>query len=301
MNRKSIFTVLLLCCTFFAHIAAGAPAENANNGDKHFLWKVSSKKSTAYLFGSIHLAKPDIYPLASVVEKCFRKSQALALEADPEKGTDPELQQRMLQAALFSGDDTLRKHLSQKTYDTAAEELRRIGMPIESFSKTKPWFVALTIGILELQRLGFNQEYGLDRYFAGKARGKKKIVQLESFDYQINLLNGFSDREQELFLLYTILDIKNIATDMDQMILSWRKGDAKTMESILMETMDESPDLQPIYEKLYYVRNREMTDKIERYLRSGDTYFIVVGAAHLVGKQGIIELLKNKGYTIEQL
>jgi uncharacterized protein YbaP (TraB family) len=225
----------------------------------------------------------------------------LALEADPEKGNDPDLQQRMLLAALYDDGDTLRKHLSQQTYDVVVGEMKRIGLPMEAFSKTKPWFLALTIGITELQRLGFNQEYGIDRYFAGKARGKKKIVQLESFDYQINLLNGFSDREQELFLLYTIRDIKNIEKYMDKMVFSWRTGDAKTMESILMETINESPDLQTIYEKLYYGRNREMAGRIEQYLNSGDTHFIVVGAAHLVGERGIVELLRKKGYKVEQL
>jgi uncharacterized protein YbaP (TraB family) len=300
MNGKYVFTVLLLCMAFFAQIPAIATAENVKTANKDFLWKVSSKNSTAYLFGSIHLAKPEFYPLAPAIEKCFGKSGVLALEADPEKGNDPDLQRKMLQAALYTGDDSLRKHLSQETYDVAAGELRRIGIPIEAFSKTKPWFLALTIGVLELQRLGFNQEIGIDRYFAGKARGKKKIVQLESFDYQINLLNGFTDREQELFLLYTIGDMKNIEKDMDSMVLSWKTGDAKTMEEILMETMNESPDLKPIYEKLYYARNREMTDRIEQYLQTGDTYFIVVGAAHLIGKQGIVELLRKKGYTVEQ-
>ncbi len=300
MNTKSISVVLLLCITFFAHISISAAAESVETGKKDFLWQVSSKSSTAYLFGSIHLAKPDFYPLAPAIEKCFRKSDVLALEADPGKGDDPDLQRRMLQAALYTGDDTLKKHLSQQTYDIAAGEMQRIGLPLEAFSKAKPWFLALTIGILELQRLGYNQNYGIDKYFAGKAGGKK-IIQLESFDYQINLLNGFTDHEQELFLLYTILDTKNMEKDMDRMVLSWRTGDAKTMESILLETMNESPELQPVYEKLYYRRNREMAGKVEQFLHSGNTYFIVVGAAHLIGDQGIISLLRKKGYAVNQL
>jgi uncharacterized protein YbaP (TraB family) len=300
MNRKSIMAVLLLSITFLVYFPVSAAAENVKTGKKDFLWKVSSKNSTAYLFGSIHVAKPEFYPLAPTIEKCFGKAHVLAFEADPKKGNDPDLQRRMVQSALYTGDDTLKRHLSQETYDIAAGEMQRIGLPVDAFSKAKPWFLALTIGILELQRLGYNQEYGIDRYFAGKAGGKK-IVQLESFDYQINLLNGFTDREQELFLLYTIRDMKNMEKYMDRMVLSWRTGDAKTMESILAETMNEFPELQPIYEKLYYRRNREMTRRIEQYLQSGDTYFIVVGAAHLIGERGILELLRKRGYAVEQL
>ncbi len=301
MNRKFLFGTLILAATLLSLTTGSLAGEHGKAGGKSFLWKIQSKEGIAYLFGSIHVAKSEFYPLAPKIEQSFDKARVLAVEADPDKGADQDLQQRMLLTALYAGEDTLRQHLSKETYELAAREMRLLGLPMEKFSRVKPWFLALTIGILELQRLGYNPEYGMDRYFAGKARGKKKIVELESFDYQLNLLNDFSDREQKLFLLYTILDIKSVEKDIDQLMHSWRTGDAKTMESIVMRSLNQSPELLPLFEKLFYRRNREMTGKIEQYLRSRDTCFIVVGAAHLVGRQGIIELLKGKGYEVEQM
>ena len=275
-------------------------AGNAGNG-KSFLWKVDGKRGAVYLFGSVHLSRADSYPLPHQIEDSFDKATTLALEADPGTAIGEEAQQRMVLSALYPGDDTLRQHLSKETYDLAAHELERLGLSIEQFAKSKPWFLAMTIDVLELQQLGYSPEYGVDLYFADKARRKKKIVELESFDSQINLLNGFSDREQELFLLYTIKDLASIRDEMDELMRAWRTGDTKSMEQIVTKALTDYPETGPIYEKLYYQRNREMSGRIEQFLKAGESCFVVVGAAHLVGKEGIIELLKRKGYRVEQL
>ena len=81
---------------------------------------------------------------------------------------------------------------------------------MDSFNRTKPWFLAMSIESLEFQRLDYDPANGIDVYFAGKAAGEKQIVELESFDYQIRLLSGFSDRRQELFLLYTLKDLATL-------------------------------------------------------------------------------------------
>lgn len=82
---------------------------------------------------------------------------------------------------------------------------------------------------------------------------------------------------------------------------AWRTGDVKAMESLVTQTLNEYPEIRPIYDMLFYRRNRDMTARIEQFLQSRDTVFVVVGAAHLVGKEGIIELLKKKGYKTEQM
>ncbi len=301
MNGKMIFRAFIFFTTLLTFAGAAMAGETGETGKKSFLWKAKSGNGTVYLFGSVHMAKPEFYPLPSRIEESFDRSGVLAVEADPAKENDPDLQKRMLLAALYANGDTLRRHLSKETYELAAAEMKETGIPIEQFERVKPWFLALTIEIFELQRLGYNPQYGIDRYFAGKARGNKKIVELESFDFQLRLLNGFTDREQELFLLYTIQDLKTVGKDLDRLMRSWRTGDAATMESLVTQTVNESPELLPVFEKLFYRRNREMTDKIAGFLKSGDTYFVVVGAAHLVGKRGIIELLKSKGYAVEQM
>ncbi len=300
MNGKFISKFFVICITFVSLLGTGMTVKAGEPG-KHFLWKAQSGSGIVYLFGSVHMAKANFYPLPPAIEESFNRAGILALEADPAKEADPGLQQRMLRAATYPDGETLRQHLSAGTYDLAASQMKEIGLPMEQFQKVKPWFLALAIEILELQRLGYNPELGIDRYFAKKARGKKKIVELESFDYQLRLLDGFTDREQELFLLYTIRDLENFGSELDRVINAWRTGDTRAMDEIVTRTVNESPELMPVFEKLFYRRNREMADKISGFLKSGDKYFVVVGAAHLAGKQGVIELLKKKGYKVEQM
>jgi uncharacterized protein YbaP (TraB family) len=148
---------------------------------------------------------------------------------------------------------------------------------------------------------GYNPDYGIDKYFLSKAGNKKKVVELESLDYQINLLSGFNDNEQELFLLYTIKDLKMFAQEMDSLVEAWKSGIVDSIESAVTKSLTEDRRLLPIYNKLIYARNRTMTTKIEGFLRTKGTYFVVVGAAHLLGEKGIIQLLQRKGYSVEQL
>jgi uncharacterized protein YbaP (TraB family) len=270
-------------------------------GEKSFLWKIQSKSATVYILGSMHMAKPDIYPLPQKIEESFAKSAVLALEADPAKAQDTALLRQMLAAAAYAKGGTLKEHLSRETFELARREIERLGLSMETFSRTKPWFLAMSIETLELQRLDYDPANGIDIYFAGKAAGEKQIVELESFDYQIRLLNGFSDREQELFLLYTLKEIATLRDEIEELMAAWRGGDAKSMERLLTRTLIESPELRPIFDKLFYKRNREMTARIEQLLKGKQTVFVAVGAAHLVGKEGIIEQLKGKGFTEDQM
>jgi hypothetical protein len=141
----------------------------------------------------------------------------------------------------------------------------------------------------------------VDYHFLARAQGKKRILELESLDDQLNLLSGFSDKEQERFLLYTLKTLSSMDSQVGSMVRAWASGDAQAMESILSEASQLDASLAPIVGKLFDERNMRMTSKIEGYLNSNGSYFVIVGAGHLVGKRGIVELLKNKGYGVEQL
>jgi uncharacterized protein YbaP (TraB family) len=207
----------------------------------------------------------------------------------------------MLATAIYPDDQTLKEHLSQKTYELTEHEMKLLGIPLESFIRYRPWFVAMTIETFEFQRLGYDPAHGIDVYFAGKSAGKKRIIELESFDYQIRLMNSFSDREQELFLLYTLQDLAQIKEEAEELMSAWRSGDTKVMETLVTKSLTEFPELRPIFDKLIYRRNREMASRIEKFLKEKETAFVVVGAAHLVGKEGIIELLREKGLKVVQM
>ena len=137
-----------------------------------------------------------------MVEASFAGADVLAVEADPGRSLNEDVQHKLVQSALYSPDDSVGQHLSKQTYALAADEMQRLGYSMEQFARSKPWFLAMTINVLELQLLGFSPD-GTNRYFADKALGTKKTAELEPFADRISLLNSLNEREQELFLLYT--------------------------------------------------------------------------------------------------
>jgi len=271
-----------------------------SQAQKSFLWKVQSKASTVFVLGSIHFLKQESYPLNPRIDRAFDQSTVLVVEANI---SDPNQlnPQKLLESALYLGNDTLEKHVSVEAYDYVRKETGNLGLPFELVSRQKPWFLALTLEALELVKLGFDPRYGVDIYFLSKAQGTKKILELESLDEQIDLLSNFSDREQELFLLYTLRGLRILGEQASALVKAWSSGNAGDIESILTKSVREDGRLIPIFEKLIDNRNRKMVSKIEDYLNTNETYFVVAGAGHLVGHKGVIEILKNKGYLVEQL
>jgi len=271
-----------------------------SQSQKNFLWRIQSKTNTVYVLGSLHLSKKEIYPLNQKIESAFDQSNVLAVEANINDIKKIDIQ-KLMESAFYPANDTLEKHVSPETYEWVRKETSGLGIPIELINKQKPWFLAMTLVALETLKLGLDPNLGIDKYFLSKAEGKKKMLELESLDYQINLLSNLSDKDQELFLVYTLRDLKIMEQEVNKLIQAWSSGDTKGMESIITRSASEDKSLSPIFEKLIYERNRKMVLKIEDFLRAKETYFVIVGAGHLVGDQGIIEILRGKGYIVEQL
>lgn len=289
-----IFSVLIL-------VSLVASSQDVfSQSQKNFLWRVQSKTNTVYVLGSIHFLKKEFYPLNQKIENAFDQSDFLAVEANVNDITKIDIQ-KLVDSALYLDLETLEKHVSTETYELIKKESGRLGLPLEMINRQKPWFLALVLESLELLKLGFDPNYGIDKYFLSKAEGKKKILELESLDYQISLLSNLSDKDQELFLLYTLRDLNILEQELGRLTQAWISGDTKSMESILTRGISEDKGLSSIFEKLIYERNKRMVSKIEDFLRTKDIYFVIVGAGHLVGDRGIIEILKGKGYIVEQL
>jgi uncharacterized protein YbaP (TraB family) len=292
-----------LLAIFFILIILGTSAlvqEARSQTQKNFLWKIQSKTKPVYVLGSLHFFKKEIYPLHQKIENAFGQSEILVVEANVDDIRNVDIQ-KVMERAFYPAEDTLGKHVSPEIYELVKKETSGLGIPVELIDKQRPWFLAMTLEALESLKLGFDPNYGIDKYFLSKAGGKKRILELESLDYQLNLLSSFSDKDQELLLLYTLRDLSILEQELERLTKAWTSGDTKSMESILTRSVSEDKRLALIFEKVVYERNRKMASKIEEFLRAGETYFVIVGAGHLVGDQGIIEILKRKGYLVEQL
>jgi len=275
-------------------------SKSSRGQNKVFLWKAESENNTVYILGSIHLARLSLYPLDKRIEDAFDNSKVLVVEVDLESFDPVLLQQMFIERGVYSDGTTIRDHLSDKTFKLVIDRMGGLDLGLTQMVLFKPWFLSITLVTTELLKLGFNPEYGIDKHFLKKAKNKK-ILELESVEYQLNLFDGFTDQQQDLLLFSTLLDLDVIERDMDSLMLAWKNGNARKMEKILMQGLDQYPEILPIINKIFYERNKNMAVKIENYLNTKDTHFVVVGSGHLVGKEGIIQLLSKKGYSIQQL
>jgi uncharacterized protein YbaP (TraB family) len=274
-----------------AHVQA-APARN-------FLWKATSRSGGAlYLVGSVHLLSQDSYPLNPALETAFKESDLLVEEADlGEMGMNAQM--TFLSRGMLPSNTPLDKVLSPATYALLTKHTAGIGMPIEPLKLLKPWMVAQMLEVMQWQKAGFDPELGLDKHFYDQAQSSGKKVQgLETLDFQVSLFDGMTMPEQDHLLAETLKEIDTEQANMGKLMEAWKAGDAPTVERIVLSALKQEPQL---YQRLLVDRNKAWIPKLEAlFARTGHT-FVVVGAAHLVGPDGLISMLRAKGYTVEQL
>jgi uncharacterized protein YbaP (TraB family) len=295
MRRKGINSFYLLV-VFNLVFSWGSLGDQ----EKSFLWKVDGDSNSCYLLGSIHALKKDVYPLKNVIEKAFAESELLAVEADLSSPKLGEALRLTMEKGQYTGEDTLEKNLTSETFELAKNKMQEMGMDIKGFNRFKPWFLAMTISSMELFKLGFNPNYGIDKYFMDKATGTKEIVELEGVEFQLDIFDSLSNDENDKFLQYTILEANQLKQEVENIINAWSTGDVKKLEMVFKENIKRYPEFKDFFKKINEDRNVKMVDKILSYLKSGKRYFVVIGAAHMVGNRGIVQLLREKGIKVTQ-
>lgn len=280
-----ISSVIFTSCSFFG------------GNEKHFIWQIEDEDSKVYVLGSIHLGKKEIFPLDSVIENAYKKSDLIAVEVNTDNTNPLDL----LMKATYNDNQKLRDNISPKTYEKLIKIFEKNGVPEMSYNKFKPWFAILTAMQLELSKEGYSGESGIDAYFMKKAKkDKKEIKELESIESQIKLLSSFDDIADEYFE-YSVSELENSTENIDRMYKYWLNGNTEGIEKIIYEA-ENLDGFQEFNQKLIVERNFKMTDKIESYLDENKTYLVICGAGHLVGEKGIISILKNNSeYKINQL
>ena len=273
------------------------PAAASGESGKGFLWRIERAGRVGWLVGSIHVLTPDYYPLPETMEKAFLRSTTLMEEADISEMTSPEVVKLLTTKAIYTDGETLKTQLSPDTYRLMTERLAKFGLPVETFERMRPWMMTLTLVAAEMKRAGFDPELGVDRHFFDKAaRHGKKFQTLETLAEQLELFAGLSPRLQESMLRDTLKSLDNEISQMKTVADMWRSGDAAGLERIVLAPMMKEPAL---YDAMIVQRNRNWIPRIEACLDGGHC-FVVVGAAHLIGPDGLLAALQQKGYSVQQ-
>jgi len=289
-GARAVLAALLAVCGTTVVLAQARPARG-------FIWSVERDGRTSWLVGSLHVLTKDSYPLPVAMDQAFGRAKTLMEETDVNDITSPEILGVVATKGMFTTGQTLETVLPAAAYQQLTQRMASTGLPLEMVKLMRPWMVELTLSGLELQRAGFDPELGIDVHYRRLAADNKMgLSMLETAAEQIDYLAGLPLDLQVAQLQKTLAEGDTELKEVRQIAAAWRAGDANAIEQLLVKGMKESP---AYYQSLVVDRNRRWIPRIETCLATGNC-FIVVGAAHMVGTDGLIAMLKQKGYRITQ-
>ena len=268
------------------------------DGARHTFWSIKGQSNTVYLLGSIHVLKSADHELPPESLRAYAAAGSLVMEIDlSEAAPDKLLAEPLISETLPEGQ-TLASALGPEVYARLVAHLKPLGLEAGFFDHMQPWFVAVTLEQLQIARLGFDPQSGVEAQFTRRAQADHKpIIALETMDEQLGLFSQMSLEQQRRFLLYCLEDADDSAQVMDDIVKAWQRGDTALLERLLGEGMEKFPDL---YKVLTTDRNRKWLPRIETMLHDKQDYLIIVGALHLVGRDGVVAMLERQGYKVLQ-
>lgn len=287
---------LLGLCLF---LSAGAPAavhalDQAGAQAHTSLWSVQAGAGKVFLLGSVHFLRPADYPLPDAMEQAYDSSAKVVFETDIGAMASPDVQQEMLRLGFYPENETIFDHLAPGTAEMLRQKLADLGLPEALVTRLKPWTAAMTLEVLILKLMGFDEQSGVDFYFYRRARADGKALDfLETVDYQLKLLAGLDERNQDALLRQTLGELDRVEQIAPRMVSYWRSGDFERLSAL-------SPMPPRLHDRLLSRRNRNWMERIESYLAQPENTLVVVGALHLAGPDSVVDLLRQRGLTVVQ-
>ena len=291
-QRTLIRLALALVALAFAPLAAA----------DQFLWEVSSLTNKVYLFGTVHAGKRGWYPLAPAIENAFGDSSVLVVEADI---TNEKAMNVPAEGLTYKPPDELKNHVPPEQYARLLKLLPRYRLREADIAHSNPFMAVSLLVFAEWARSAYTPGLGVDNYLLHKAHAEAKpVVEIEGAAVQIALMNALTEKEM-LDLFKGTLDALEEDLTSEQikgMVAAWQAGDPKALLEVARRYNDKVAGAAEFEEKFIWQRHDEMLKKIEGWLNdSRQRHFIAVGALHLAGPRGLVELLRKRGYVVKQL
>lgn len=286
-KNTSIFFIVFLLSTITAQAASP-------------VWKISKAGQQLYLGGTIHLLAPSDHPLPAAFTTAYEKSSLIVLETDINAANTAEFQQKMMAAMTYADGSTLQQALKPATMKALTAYLEQNHLPVANFMAFTPSGIALVLPMLEFQKLGMHPESGVDLVFSKKAvHDGKPLGQLETLDQQLTMLSRLAVGREDDTVMYTLAEINKTEAMVNEMKRAWRTGDNATFEKNFI--VEIKRDFPTIYQSLLKSRNDAWLVQLQHMLSDAPVEFVLVGALHLVGEDGLLHQLKMQGYSIENL
>ena len=291
--------ILVLLLTFLGAAHAQVAAQPQPKPRRFFMWKATSPATTLYLVGSIHVGDKSMYPLPPEVESAFAAAKVLTVEINIKHMDQFKTMELIQKNGMYTGDDSLSKHISAETSAALDDFCGKHNLPRATVEKLKPWVVAVTIAALSWRKAGEDPSLGIDMHFLDESKPPQRIDELETLESQLSLFVNATEEEQQALLSSSLKQGDRMAEMIKQIQAAYLSGDPDQLKKIMDQEADTGS--KSLTKKLLNDRNLTMAARLEEYLKNKEQVFVVVGAAHIVGDKGIVRLLRDKGYKVEQV
>ncbi|MGI9270147.1 MAG: TraB/GumN family protein [Woeseiaceae bacterium] len=263
------------------------------------LWVAQGNQNSVYLLGSIHLLRPEDHPLPSAIDLVYDDADVLVMELDMDDLDYVDVMVAFRELGVLEDEVRLKDLLGEELHAQASAAAQATDIPLDLLDQSEPWLAAMTVQELLAMRVGFSGELGIEQYLTEKARADgKPIMGLETVAEQLGFLDGLAMDAQNQWLVHSLVDGLRIEMIVDQLVEAWRDGDVGYLERELLHEAKMSPEL---HDAILVQRNQNWIDRIVAYLDDDEDYLVVVGAAHLVGDDGIVKLLSDRDVSVSQL
>lgn len=258
------------------------------------VWTVKGKTNTVYFAGSVHALAPGNADFPEQLERAYQAANHVVLEVDLDDMDPLEAVQYITTRGTLPADQTLEDVVGAKDYPRVARLAADLGVPDMVIAKLEPWAAALVLTQFALNKTGFDAQLGIDMQITERAKTDGKPIEgLESVTDQLDVFDNRTFAEQTRFLLDSTEDASHLDEDLGKLITAWRGADLRALEKEFLKERAKSPEL---YDALLGARNRKWMPKLEALLDAEQDYLVVVGTLHYVGKDGLLALLKKRGF-----
>jgi uncharacterized protein YbaP (TraB family) len=263
------------------------------------VWRVESADSIIYLGGTCHMLRASDWPLPAAYDFAYRQSEIMVFETNLERMEATDFQAQLLQRVQLPNGSTLQSVLSPHVYQELLDYCNANQLPIAVLQRLKPSFAMLSLALLEYQKLGVTQE-GVDHYYLKRAHKDAKSVRFfETIEEQLDLLCSIGDGNEDAFVSYTLDEMESASEVIQQILVYWRSGNRAELNALINEEMRTASLV--IYQRMLVDRNKKWMPTILEYFKTAAVEYVLVGAAHLVGEDGLLQQLEQRGYIVTKV
>lgn len=294
-KRTSKYFLVVLLVVFYAPLAQALDL-NAHPA----LWLVEKGEAKVYLFGSFHLLPKDVVWYGGVVEEAFESADEMVMETVMTPEAQSKIQKIMLQNAALPEGKNLKDLLSEDHFQKLLIYTKNtLGYDEATTSHIQPWFLAINLSVISIMKSGMDPAAGVDTILAVLAGLKQKPLSgLETPEEQMTALVHHPLDVQSAMLADTLDQLDDFARYIRAYLDAWMSGDATIIADTMVKDM---ADNKALYQALLVDRNKKWMPQLEAFIAKPQTTFVVVGAAHLVGEDGLVRMLRDKGYTVKKV